>query len=127
MKNKLLIVILSIFFMYSCKNKDEKFVAIIFQKEKNFGKIKVNDTIIKKFEIINISSIPLKIKQIKTRCGCTVAKIKDSIVPKNSSTVIKVQFIAKKNNLGFINKSIVIDANTKPNFTVLYLKGEVIE
>lgn len=126
MKNKIyLLIILTL--IISCKKEDADVAKIEFIKEQEFGKIKVGDTIIKLYEIKNISSNVLKIKNIQTSCGCTVAKLKDSIINQNSSTQIKATFIARKDNIGLMNKSIVMDANTIPNFTVMYLKGEVIK
>lgn len=127
MKNKpLIIIFLSLGLFSACQNNNGT-AKIEYTKEINFGKINVGDTIIKKFNIKNISSNTLKIKEIKTSCGCTVAKLNDSIVDANSSTHLLVTFIAEKDDKGIIEKSIVIDANTKPNFNVMYLKGDVID
>jgi hypothetical protein len=109
----------------SCK-KENDIAKIEFNKYVNFGTIKVGDTINEVFVIKNISSNILKINEIKTSCGCTIAKINDSIVNSKSSTNINVTFIAEKGDVGIIEKSIVLDTNTKPNFNVIYLKGKVI-
>lgn len=113
-----------ILLLTACQQK-QRFATISYTKEANFGAAKVHDTIHTVFSIKNTSEENLLIKQIKTSCGCTVAKPKDSIIEKGKSTVIEVQFIADAENLGDISKSIVIDANTNPNFTVMYLKGTV--
>lgn len=121
------IINLSIFFLLfiSCNEKNKHYATIKYTKEIDFGTIHSQDTVTKTFKIKNISENSLKINQIKTSCGCTVAKVNDSIVKKNESTDIIVQFIADNDKIGKINKSVVIDANTNPNFTVLYLKGIV--
>ncbi|MEN9928428.1 MAG: hypothetical protein RLZZ231_349, partial [Bacteroidota bacterium] len=62
---------------------------------------------------------------IKTSCGCTVAKIQDSIIARKSDSKIITQYIAESDDIGLIEKSIVVEANTNPVFTVLYLKGNV--
>ncbi len=127
MKNKILVfTILVTLFIISC-NKKTNIVDIEFTKEVSFDTIKVGDTISKYFEIKNKSSTQLKIKNLKTSCGCTLAKLKDSIIGKNSSTKIKVTFTAEEDNIGVVNKSIILDSNTKPNFTVMYLKGYVVK
>ncbi|MBM6499173.1 DUF1573 domain-containing protein [Flavobacterium macrobrachii] len=95
------------------------------KNEFNFGKIKVNDTVDVKFKLKNSSSNSLIIKKIKTSCGCTVAKLKDSLINPNDYAVIEAKFISDNDNKGTVSKSIVIEANTQPNFTVLYLKGKV--
>nr|WP_322551563.1 DUF1573 domain-containing protein [Flavobacterium sp. LB-N7T] len=91
----------------------------------NFGTIKVGDTIKKTFFVKNLSENTLKIKNLKTSCGCTVAKIKDSLIEKGAGTSIIAQYIAEPDDVGLIEKSIIIEANTDPTFTVLYLKGKV--
>lgn len=125
MKNNILILVLLVLIITSCKKNNSEVAKIKSDKQIDFGKIKVGDTLVKTFRLENTSESFLKIKQIKTSCGCTVAKLKDSIVKENSSTEVTVQLIAKKENIGLINKSIVIDANTENNFTVIYLKGEI--
>lgn len=122
MKNNLILTIITLMF-FSC-NKDET-AKIEVNKEINFGVIKVNDTIKKSFVIKNNSSIDLKIKDIKSSCGCTVAKLKDSLIKENESTDLIVEFIANKDKIGKIKNSIVVEANTNPVFTVLYLTGTV--
>lgn len=125
MKNNRLTVLLVLIFLISCEKELPKIAKIQFNKEINFGVINTNDTIVKTFYLRNTSSNLLKIKQVKTGCGCTIAKLKDSIIKPNSKAEIMVQYVADNDQKGEINKSIVIDANTNPNFTVLYLKGRV--
>ncbi|WP_396167303.1 DUF1573 domain-containing protein [Flavobacterium sp.] len=81
------------------------------------------DTITKSFIIKNTSSIPLIIKNVKASCGCTLVKLKDSIIEKNESTNIVATYIPKKDDIGKISKSIVIESNTKTVYNVMYLKG----
>lgn len=110
--------------MFLSCNKDNT-ARIDVNKEINLGIIEIGDTIKKSFLIKNNSSVDLKIKAIKSSCGCTVAKLKDSIIKENQSTNLEVELIAAKNKVGKIKNSIVIEANTNPVFTVLYLKGSV--
>lgn len=124
MKNSIIICFLILF--ASCQPKKLQIANFEVTKVKHFGTIKVGDTINENFEIKNTSQNILRIKNIKTSCGCTVAGINDSIINPDSTTKIKTQFIADKENIGSIEKSIVIEANTNPNFTVLYLKGNVV-
>ena len=127
MKNNFLKALLIILIFSSCNKKADNngLATIEYTKEIDFGNIKVNDIIVKIYEIKNTSDNILKIKKIKTSCGCTVAKLKDTIIQGKSSTKVEVQFIADKDKVGKINKSIVIDANTNPSFSVMYLKGTV--
>ena len=126
MKNNYLLFIIVFFICISCnKNKKSNLAIIECSKEIDFGTINTKDTITKTFLIKNISSVPLIIKKVKTSCGCTVAKLKDSIIEKNNTTSIIVSYIPKEDDIGKINKSIVIESNTKNVFTVLYLKGNI--
>ena len=122
MKNKIGIVFIVL--LISCNNTT-KMAEIEFTKEMSFNTIKVGDTISRLYTVKNISNNVLKIKQVKTSCGCTIAKLKDSIINPKSSTQIKATFIARKDDIGIIEKSIVIESNTNPNFNVMYLKGKV--
>lgn len=108
----------------SCNNSKDNLAIIKFEKIINLGIVGKNDTITKKLLIKNISSTTLKIKQIKSSCGCTVVKSNDSLVEGGKSTYISIKYISD-NLEGTIIKSIVIDANTKPNFNVVYLKGRI--
>lgn len=123
MRNNLILTIITLIF-FSCSNKD-KTANISVNKVINFGLVKVNDTIKKSFLIKNNSSVDLKIKAIKSSCGCTVAKLNDSIIKENESTDLIVEFVADKDKIGKIKNSIVVEANTNPVFTVLYLIGSV--
>ena len=126
MKNKLMMLLLFVF--VGCKNEKELFPCLETIKEYDLGTIKVGENIDKEILLKNCSQNEnLLIKQIKTSCGCTVASIFDTIVKAGRTTKIKVDFKAEKESVGQFNKSIVIEANTYPNFTVLYLKGKIIE
>lgn len=122
MKNKLIFFLL-INTLISCTKNKTDLAKIEFIKEINFGKIKNGDTVYKTIKIKNTSNNVLKIRQVKTSCGCTVAKINDSLLEKNQIAEIKIKFNTDNVKKGRIRKSIIIDANTYPNFTVLYLNG----
>lgn len=123
MKNRLFVIISLL--LFSCNSNRNNLAEIEINKVRYFGTIKVGDTIKREFYLKNLSENSLKIKNLKPSCGCTVAKIKDSIIHKNSYTKITAQYIAESDDVGFIEKSIIIEANTNPAFTVLYLKGRV--
>lgn len=124
MKNNLFFFAILLAFL-SCKNEDSKIAKIDVEKTQSFNTIKVGDTISKTFTIKNVSDNQLNIKDIKSSCGCTITKIKDTVVQAGSSTEIVATYTAGKDITGDVKKSIVIDANTDPRFTVLYLKGTV--
>jgi hypothetical protein len=111
----------------SCKKSQPACAIIKTDKEFDFGTITLKDTINHIFKIQNISDSPLKISQVGTSCGCTGAIISDSIVSKNNFAEIKVRFIPKKEQTGKVTNSIVIEANTNPPYTTLYLNGFISE
>lgn len=123
MKNSFFLTLLLL--LISCNRTSNHLAEIEIDKIQNFGTIKVGDTIKKTFYVKNLSENTLKIKNLKTSCGCTVAKIKDSLIEKGAGTSIIAQYIAEPDDVGLIEKSIIIEANTDPTFTVLYLKGKV--
>ena len=109
----------------SCKN--EKIIKPIaeFEKKINFGKIRYGNKLTKTFNIKNTSNENIKIYDIKSSCGCAVPKINDSIILPYSSKKIKVEYSPKEEDIGMVNQTIIIKANTEPSFLVLYLEGEV--
>lgn len=123
MKKIVLISFSCLLFLISC-NKDT-LAQINAPSTINFGSIETNETINKEIKISNTSPNELVIKRIKSSCGCTITEIKDSIIQSNENTTLKIQFKADSHP-GKVKKSIVIEANTKPNFTVLYLIGNVV-
>lgn len=118
-----LIIILTVF--VGCKKSQPEFALLETEKEFDFGTITLKDTVKHTFKIKNISEISLKISEIGTSCGCTGAIVSDSIIEKNEFAEIEVQFIPKKEQIGKITNSIVIEANTNPPYTTLYLNGSV--
>lgn len=115
------ILLLLLLILISC-NKEEfsKFDSI---KKYNFGKAKVGDTIKYKFKLKNIADKPLEIYNIGTSCSCTGAIISDSIIEKNNYATILVSYVPTTQNVGSVKNSIVVEANTNPIFTTLYLEG----
>ncbi|WMW77689.1 DUF1573 domain-containing protein [Flavobacterium sp. 20NA77.7] len=126
MRNKILSLMLGLVLLLSCKEVEESAIIEV-QKEINFGTIHSNESVSKVFKIKNISTTNLIIKNIKTSCGCTVAKLSDSIINPNDKVELKVKFVASKEKIGKIKNSIVVESNTNPVFTVLYLKGNVVD
>ena len=123
--NKIPSFIITIILLCSCVKDKEIYAIPIVEKTHNFGNIGVYDTINYDFVIKNISQVPLKIKQIGTSCGCTAAIISDSVISNNNIAKIHVKFIPNIRKIGKVKNSIVIKANTNPEFTTLYLIGKV--
>ena len=99
----------------------------LIEKEYNFGKISLCDTISHTFKIQNISEIPFKINQIGTSCGCTTSNFTKEEVNLNEFVIIEASFIPTKDKVGKIKESIVIDCNVEQGFITFYLTGEIEE
>lgn len=126
MKNSTLTIVLTVL-IFSCNPKKESNSLIKVTKINDLGTIKIGTKITRKINIANPSKINLSIKNIKASCGCTATNIKDSIIKAGGSTEFLVTFNTTKEYVGKFSKSIVIEANTKPTFTILYLQGEIIK
>ncbi len=120
--------LLSLIILQSCKHSTEKpsiAKVEIIDKEFNFGSISMNDSASFTFKIKNTSKIPFKISKVGTSCGCTTAEYtKDSI---NLNELAIIELLFKPNQIGHIEKSIVVEGNTDPPFNVFYIKGDVLE
>ncbi|GEM54015.1 hypothetical protein B0A58_03530 [Flavobacterium branchiophilum NBRC 15030 = ATCC 35035] len=125
MKNNYIFIII-LLVLLSCKNKTEKIVQFDVEKIKYLGNIKVGDTARNTFYLRNLSNDIIKIKNVKTSCGCTLANISDTIIKPNTNSQIKTIFVAKKGDIGIVEKSVIIEANTEPTFIVLYIKANII-
>ena len=124
---KVLLVIM-IIILQSCKDSVEKSTIAkveIIDKEFNFGQISMKDSTSFIFTIKNKSKTPFKISKVGTSCGCTTTKYtKDSI---NLNEVATIELLFKPNQIGTIEKSIVVEGNTDPPYNVFYIKGDVVE
>ncbi len=79
------------------------------------------------FTFTNTGDAPLIISDIETSCGCTVVKFSKEPVMPGKTGEVKVDYIPKKNTLGFISKSFVVTTNAKNNPEYLYLHGTVVK
>lgn len=112
--------------LISCSNKKSlKFSSFIIKNDENFGIVKVGDTIHDFFLLVNTSDTVLKINSIKTSCNCTVVSLSDSLANQNKTIRVDFTFIPDLTDIGMVSKPLVIDANTKPNFTTLFIEGTV--
>lgn len=107
-------------------NKSSNISKLEVNTKQDIGLVKFGDTLTKQISFKNTSSNDLIIKRAESSCGCTSVKLKDSIIKPNSNGEIRVSLTPKVENNGVINESIIIEANTKPIFTVIYLKGKVV-
>lgn len=105
----------------------EKSAQIKFSISKfNIGKFKSGSSQNIEFYAKNVSETPLLIDTMQASCACTVGKFPKNPILKNDSGLIVVTFNPKPGVYGYFEKSIVVSANTKPNFTVLTIEGEIV-
>jgi Protein of unknown function (DUF1573) len=85
------------------------------------GKFKKGDTAKHVFQIRNSGNAPLYIKEVRTSCGCTIVDwSRDTIAP-GGLAAISARLLSK--DTGLLRKSIVMEANTIPAYTVLHISA----
>jgi hypothetical protein len=95
------------------------------ESEFDFGKIDQGESVTHSYTFTNTGSEPLIISSAKGSCGCTVPKWpKEPIAPGETGELL-VEFNSKGKR-GVQNKKVTITANTSPQQSFIYLKGEVI-
>ena len=105
----------------SCTKK-----APLLQLSKNnidLGRIAIHDTVNKTVFIKNIGNEFLKIERLESSCGCTIAKLNDSIISPNDSTYFDLEIIPE--NEGVFERSVVIRSNDEKIFHVLNINADV--
>jgi len=107
------------------KEKKEPLPELIFDyKTYDFGIVNHGDTVTHKFYFVNQGDAPAIISEASSSCGCTVPDYPKKPIKPGQRAYIKAVF-ATKGKLNTQKKSITIKANTEPNYTTLYLSGEV--
>lgn len=140
MKNIVLVAFALVAF-FSCQNTDKKEInntisvdildnenppVIEFEQDEfDFGKVAQGQKVMHTFKFKNTGKSDLVIMSVKPTCGCTVPSdwTKEPIKPGEGGE-IKVEYDGSGN--GVVKKLITVNANTKPSYNKLYLKGEVI-
>ena len=98
----------------------------ISTSEHDFGKCK-EEAGRQKFDfvVMNTGDQPLVIQNIVASCGCTTPEwTKNPIPPKGTGTITAIYDPA--NRPGPFNKTLSVYTNSKPQVTVLVIKGEVV-
>lgn len=107
------------------KEKSEPLPELVFDyKSYDFGIVNHGDTVTHKFYFVNEGDAPAIISEASSSCGCTIPEYPRKPIKPGQRAFIKAVF-ATKGKLNTQKKSITIKANTEPNYTTLYLEGEV--
>lgn len=92
------------------------------ETEHDFGKIPQGKPVFYNFEIINRSSIPLKLDNVQASCGCTTPEWSKEPIAPGASAQIRVGFNAAVE--GPFTKPITIIYNTNEHKEII-IKGQV--
>lgn len=103
----LLVLFISLFYIFSPKKSNLKFIPNTY----NFGKIKKDSIFIGYALIENIGDDTLKIKQIGSDCGCTSVDISKRIILPKDTAKIKFKY-RTTNKHGSQENFIIVIANT---------------
>ncbi len=90
----------------------------------DFGEVAEGDIVKHTFSFTNTGKVPLVINDAHSTCGCTIPDWPEEPVPPGQSGKINVEFNTKAKP-NFQEKPIIINANTYPSVTTLYVKGYV--
>jgi len=77
------------------------------------------------FVVLNTGNQPLVIQNIEASCGCTTPEWTKSPIPPKGTGTIKAIY-DPVNRPGPFNKTLSVYTNSKPEVTVLVIKGEVV-
>lgn len=90
----------------------------------DFGIVDYGDTVIHKFHFVNEGDAPAIISDASSSCGCTVPEYPKKPIKPGEKSFVKAVFNTQ-GRLDRQKKSITIKANTEPNYTTLYLVGDI--
>ncbi|HEV7621371.1 MAG TPA: DUF1573 domain-containing protein [Flavisolibacter sp.] len=80
------------------------------ESEHDFGKIPQGKPVFYYFEIVNKTTVPLKLDNVQASCGCTTPEWNKEAIPAGSTDKIKVGYNAA--NEGTFDKFITVTYNT---------------
>lgn len=91
----------------------------------NFGDMVQGEVGKYDFHFKNTGNADLRIKYVKTTCGCTVGKYPKQLIKPGEEGDISVTFNSSFKQ-GYQNKAVMITANTNPSSIVLGVKAVVL-
>ncbi len=106
--------------------EDAEMPAIEFEEKViDFGEISQGEKVKQRFRFKNTGNKELIISDAKGSCGCTVPRWPKQPIRPGQEGEIEVVFDSKGKQ-GRQHKTVTLIANTKPNTTVIALKGDVL-
>jgi hypothetical protein len=101
---------------------------IIFESDRDtidFGVIFLKDTLEQRVKITNNGTDTLKILNAVAACGCTVPKLKDTLIAGGKSTFIHVKYKPNLKDTGKFSKSVVLKTNCEEPFKLIRIIGNI--
>lgn len=137
MKRKILpiLLLLNIFFIFSCSKKDEKRIdssvienmtEIKFERTVlDFKSVESGEVVQGSFVFTNEGKYPLVIYEVNTSCGCTVADYPRGEIAPGEKGMISVKYDSEGSAGMRISKEVTVNANTTPAKTKLKIVADV--
>ena len=99
-------------------------VMTFAENQFDFGDIQPDSKVRHTFRFTNTGKSPLLIADATASCGCTTPSwTKEPIAPGGTGEM-EVLFDSRGKE-GLVNKQVSVRANTQPNITVIYIKGNI--
>ncbi len=119
-----IIFMLSFLITYLFIGNANNFTQVKFEKEVyNIGTVEFSSATDIKIKYINTGDYPLKLKDVKPSCGCTLVNWNvKSIAPKQKDSIL-VTFNAE--NTGFFLKRVYVFLNVERSPRVIFIEGVV--
>ena len=137
MKIKILpiLLLLNVFFIFSCSKKDEKRIdssvienmtEIKFERTVlDFKSVESGEVVQGSFVFTNEGKYPLVIYEVNTSCGCTVADYPRGEIAPGEKGMISVKYDSEGSAGMRISKEVTVNANTTPAKTKLKIVADV--
>lgn len=137
MKRKILpiLLLLNVFFIFSCSKKDEKRIdssvienmtEIKFERTVlDFKSVESGEVVQGSFVFTNEGKYPLVIYEVNTSCGCTVADYPRGEIAPGEKGMISVKYDSEGSAGMRISKEVTVNANTTPAKTKLKIIADV--
>lgn len=137
MKRKILpiLLLLNVFFIFSCSKKDEKRIdssvienmtEIKFERTVlDFKSVESGEVVQGSFAFTNEGKYPLVIYEVNTSCGCTVADYPRGEIAPGEKGMISVKYDSEGSAGMRISKEVTVNANTTPAKTKLKIVADV--
>lgn len=130
-----ILLLLNVFFIFSCSKKDEKRIdssvienmtEIKFERTVlDFKSVESGEVVQGSFVFTNEGKYPLVIYEVNTSCGCTVADYPRGEIAPGEKGMISVKYDSEGSAGMRISKEVTVNANTTPAKTKLKIVADV--